>query len=156
MLPCTATTHKHRKLTVSWREQLLLNHAEQAASWKQVYSGIQTLIKSTKTQFVGGHNGLQSRRALAIQSHLQLMLKDSRKTMNASERAAESHGFVMKWGGHSLRAWTKQWINTRVLPGSFRGCHGKIYSLLSDTAIVSELRAYVRSNKWAMNPGKLA
>ena len=31
-----------------------------------------------------------------------------------------------------------------------------MYSLLSDPAIAAELRAYVRSNKWAMDPGKLA
>lgn len=32
----------------------------------------------------------------------------------------------------------------------------KVYSLLSDPAIAAELRTYVRSNKWAMDPEKLA
>jgi hypothetical protein len=39
---------------------------------------------------------------------------------------------------------------------SKRGHHSKVYSLLDDPKIKAELRAYVRSNKWAMNPGKLA
>ena len=37
-----------------------------------------------------------------------------------------------------------------------QGRHAKVYSLLSDPTIAAELRAYVRSNKWAMNPEKLA
>ena len=35
------------------------------------------------------------------------------------------------------------------------GCHAKIYTLLSDPSIAAELRAYVCSKKWAMDPAKL-
>lgn len=38
---------------------------------------------------------------------------------------------------------------------SRQGRHVKVYSLLSDPVIAAELRAYVRSNKWAMDPSKL-
>ena len=31
----------------------------------------------------------------------------------------------------------------------------KVFTLLSDPAICTELRSYVRSNKWSMNPEKL-
>jgi hypothetical protein len=37
-----------------------------------------------------------------------------------------------------------------------RGHHSKVYSLLDDPKIKAELQAYVCSNKWVMNPGKLA
>ena len=36
-----------------------------------------------------------------------------------------------------------------------QGKHAKVYSLLSDPTMAAELRAYVRSNKWATDPGKL-
>ena len=32
----------------------------------------------------------------------------------------------------------------------------KVFTLLSDPAVCAELRSYVQSNKWAMNPAKLA
>ncbi|KZP08799.1 hypothetical protein FIBSPDRAFT_914189 [Athelia psychrophila] len=73
------------------------------------------------------------------------MSKSGRKTVDVLECAAESHGFVMKWGGHSLCAWTNQWIDAQVLPGSIRGCHGKVYSLLCDPAITSELAQFTKN-----------
>ena len=39
---------------------------------------------------------------------------------------------------------------------SLQGCHVKVFTLLSDPVICAELRSYVRSNKWSMNPEKLA
>jgi hypothetical protein len=47
-------------------------------------------------------------------------------------------------------------MHTRDLPKSRIGRHAKVYSLLSDPVIAAELRAYVCSNKWAMDPEKLA
>ena len=43
----------------------------------------------------------------------------------------------------------------QVLPMSAKGRHVKVFSLLSDPRIAAELCAYLRSNKWAMNPDKL-
>ena len=39
---------------------------------------------------------------------------------------------------------------------SLTGHHAKTYSLLSDPSITVELRTYMRSNKWALDPEKLA
>ncbi|KAJ7692283.1 hypothetical protein B0H17DRAFT_851995, partial [Mycena rosella] len=73
-----------------------------------------------------------------------------------SERAAESQGFSAKWGGRLARAWVRHWLRPRTLPVSRRGKHGKVFSLLDDPAICTELCSFVRSNKWAMDPNKLA
>ena len=70
-------------------------------------------------------------------------------------RAAESHGFAAKWGRRNLRSWTRNWTRNCALPHSLQGQHAKVYTLLSDSTVAAELRAYVRSNKWAMNPDKL-
>ncbi|KAF7371965.1 hypothetical protein MVEN_00054500 [Mycena venus] len=102
------------------------------------------------------NNGLQSYRARAIQSYLGMVVKNGRLGIEASERAAESQGFAAKWGGRNVRSWTRRWIRERELPISRRGAHGKVYSLLDEPGIKAELRAYVRSNKWAMDPMKLA
>ena len=85
-----------------------------------------------------------------------MTVKHGRLDMDASERAAESNGFAAKWGGRSLRTWTKAWVQERELPKSKRGQHGKVYTLLDDPAICTELHTYVCSNKWSMNPTKLA
>ena len=47
-------------------------------------------------------------------------------------------------------------MQTRELPKSLKGQHVKVYSLLSDPTIAVELKAYMCSNKWAMDPAKLA
>ena len=75
--------------------------------------------------------------------------------INASERAAESQGFAAKWGGRLVRRWVRDWVQDRELPTSQKGCHIKAFTLLSDPTICAELRSYVRSNKWAMDPEKL-
>jgi hypothetical protein len=46
-------------------------------------------------------------------------------------------------------------MKDRELPTSRKGMHNKVYSLLDDPIIKAELHAFVRSNKWAMNPSKL-
>jgi hypothetical protein len=48
------------------------------------------------------------------------------------------------------------WVEKRELPQSTRERHTKVKSLLDDPVVAAELRTYLRSNKWAMNPGKLA
>ncbi|KAJ7637857.1 hypothetical protein B0H17DRAFT_1277772 [Mycena rosella] len=53
------------------------------------------------------------------------------------------------------RARTAVWVKKRDLPESDRGRHAKTWSLLNDPEIKEELTAYLRSNKWSMNPEKL-
>ena len=75
---------------------------------------------------------------------------------NAAEHSAETYGFAEKWGSHQLCKWSHHWLQVRDLPKSLKGQHAKVYSLLSDPTVAAELSAYVQSNKWAMDPTKLA
>ena len=83
-------------------------------------------------------------------------MRNGRVSADAAERAAEANGFAAAWGGRQLRGWTRQWINDRKLPESMRGRHAKVATLLAIPSIATEFRAYLRSNKWSMNPEKLA
>lgn len=53
-----------------------------------------------------------------------------------------------------MHAWTKVWGHEHELPKSKCGQHGKVFILLDDPAICTELHTYVHSNKWSMNPTK--
>jgi hypothetical protein len=116
---------------------------------------IEKHIRSRKTEFVGGSRGLQSYRAQVIESYLRLVVRKKYKGLPASETAAEAFGFAKKWDGRQVRRWVRSWLDNRNLPESDRGCHVKVRSLLEDLAVKTELRTYVRSNKWAVNPVKL-
>jgi len=113
-------------------------------------------IKSTQSGFDGGPNGLQARRAYRILSYLHMLIQNDRQKIEASERAAEAQGFAAQWGGRQVRSWANLWIAARKLPESQRGKHIKLFTLLEDPEIRAELQLYVRSNKWAVDPGKLA
>jgi hypothetical protein len=63
---------------------------------------IEKVVKSRKTQFEAGAHGLQAYRAQAIQSYFRLVVRNGRKGIEASEMAAESHGFAKDWGGDGL------------------------------------------------------
>ncbi|KAJ7065551.1 hypothetical protein C8F01DRAFT_982828 [Mycena amicta] len=116
---------------------------------------IDKLIASKKDVFHAGNASLQSYRARSIQSHLRMVVKNKKGWTPASETAAEAQGFAKKWGGRMVRKWTRRWIADRVIPESKIGKHGKSYSLYDDPIVRAELRSYVRSEKWAMNPEKL-
>ena len=116
---------------------------------------IEKLINSKRDIFVAGHSSLQAYRARTIQSYLHIVVINKHKGVAASEIAAESQGFSAKWGARMVRKWVRGWVDKRELPLSARGHHTKSFSLLSDPAIRAELRSYVRSNKWAMDPAKL-
>ncbi|KAJ7604875.1 hypothetical protein DFH06DRAFT_1020554 [Mycena polygramma] len=147
---------KRRKLDVPIREQRRQKQAKRIEEFQSAADDIQKHIKSRKTVFDSGPNSLQEYRARAIQSYLLMVVKRGRLTVDASERAAESQGFAAKWGGRSVRKWTRVWIKERKLPTSQKGRHAKAYSLLDDPAIKAELRTFVRSKKWSMDPVKLA
>ena len=104
---------------------------------------------STQANFKGGPNRLQARQACTIHSFLHMLIRNNRKKTDASERAAEAQGFAPQWGGRQVRLWSK-------LPESRRGRHIKLFTLLKDPNIRAELRSYVQSNKWAVDPAKLA
>ncbi|KAF7371832.1 hypothetical protein MVEN_00040000 [Mycena venus] len=118
-------------------------------------TAIDKLIASKKNVFHAGNASLQSYRACSIQSHLHMVVKNQKAWKPASDSAAEVQGFAIKWGGRMVRKWTRNWISDRVIPESNIGKHGKSYSLCDDPIIRAELRPYVRSEKWAMDPAKL-
>jgi len=147
---------KRRKLDIGYRVARKKEQEQRAEDLQKAHDDIEKLIKSKKTKFIGGINGLQARRARAIQSHLSLVVCNKRKFVAASEIAAEANGFSRTWGSRQLRSWTRKCQQTRILPKSIKGGHAKVESLLDDPAVAAELRAYVRTNKWALNPDKLA
>ncbi|TFY73326.1 hypothetical protein EWM64_g10686 [Hericium alpestre] len=149
---------KRKKLDVSYRAARQKDKEKKRETWSQALTAISKLLHSQRDRFKdnGGRNGLQARRAKAIQSCLHMMLDNARPFADASERAAESHGFAEKWGGRMVWHWVRKWVSERTLPASSRGRHVKVFSLLSDPAICAEMCSFLRSNKWSMNPAKLA
>ncbi|KII87813.1 hypothetical protein PLICRDRAFT_176579 [Plicaturopsis crispa FD-325 SS-3] len=147
---------KRRKLDTPARVARLRASEARATALAQGLSAIDKLIASKRDVFHAGRNSLQAYRARAIQSCLHMVVKNKRKLIDASERAAESQGFAQKWGGRLVRKWVRKWLSDRVLPESRMGSHAKAFTLLNDPAVCAELRSYVRSNKWAMDPAKLS
>ena len=64
------------------------------------------MLKSPRTTFVGGPNGLQARRCQAIHAHLDLVIHNGRLSADAAECVAETNGFSPSWGGRQLCGWT--------------------------------------------------
>ncbi|KAJ7695321.1 hypothetical protein B0H14DRAFT_3530210 [Mycena olivaceomarginata] len=120
-----------RKLDIPARTARLVAREHRAKALQSGLQDIEKLIASKRTAFDAGQNSLQAYRARAIQSHLQMVVRNKRKAIEASEIAAESQGFAPKWGGRMVRTWVGYWLK-------------------------NQLRSYVRSNKWAMDPAKLA
>jgi transposase len=146
---------KRRRLEIPYREARKRAREERREELQNALFHIEKTIASKRTKFAGGHAGLQARRTHAIQSYLFMVVKNGRKGMDASKIAAEAQGFSPKWGAKLVRKWVREWIRTRTLPASSRGHHVKTFSLLEDPAIRAELRSYLRSNKWAINPARV-
>ncbi|KAG2074026.1 hypothetical protein BDR04DRAFT_1126946 [Suillus decipiens] len=151
-----ALPQKHQKLEVPYREQRKQRQAAKHAELEHAYKDIMKHLKLKKMVFVGGPHGLQACRACTIEAHLMLVVKNKHGFKVALEMAAEMNGFAAKWGGCQVRGWTHEWMRMRMLPVSQWRWHAKILSLLDDPAITSELRTFMHSNKWSMDPQKLA
>ncbi|KAG1868722.1 hypothetical protein C8R48DRAFT_747104 [Suillus tomentosus] len=145
-----------RKLEIPFRMERKNAKERRVDERRIALEAIEKLLKSKKTNFVSGPDALQAKRTRTIQSHLALIVKRGHSSIEASEHAAESHRFAAVWGGRRLRSWTHNWVTKWELPHSLTGRHAKVYSLLDDPAVAAELRTYVCSNKWAINPEKLA
>lgn len=144
---------KRRRLDVSCRKQRENARAGRLDKMKESWDVIQKKLRSTKSKWQSG--GLQERRTRAIECLLRLVIKNGRTLTMASRISAEAHRFSFWSGSRNLRQWTRKWIDLRELPTSARGRHAKVYSVISECDNAAELRAYLRSNKWAMNPEKL-
>ena len=145
---------KRRKLDIPARAQRVADRKKRQKALTDALAAIQKLIRSKRRTFDAVDHGLQATRARAIESHLLMVVHNHRTAMYASRLAAESHGFAPGWGGRMVRRWVRRWVVERELPVSWRGKHVKAFSLLEDPNIVAELRSYMRSNKWSMNPAK--
>ncbi|KAJ4492735.1 hypothetical protein C8J55DRAFT_418198 [Lentinula edodes] len=145
---------KRRKLDVSACETKRIAKEEQKKQYSAAFDAIDKVLKSRKTEFWAGRNSLQERRARAIHGVLLMVVKRQMALIPVSKSSATTHGFAPNHGSRMLRGWVKSWILTRELPTSSRGSHAKVFSLLSDPTLHAEIQSYLRSNKWAMNPGK--
>lgn len=146
---------KQQKLDVPAQEACKRAYDEWRQRVEKGLQDVEKLIASKHAVFDAGQNGLQAYCAQAIQSCLHMVVKNSRGLIEASEHAAESQGFAPSWGGHMVRQWVARWSKSRELPTSQRGCHQKVFSLLDDPDVCTELCSYLRTNKWSMNPQKL-
>ncbi|KAJ7333495.1 hypothetical protein DFH08DRAFT_708132 [Mycena albidolilacea] len=144
--------NKRRKLDVPVREQVRLKKEKRAKDRHDALTAVEKVISLKRTEYQGP---LQAKRTQVIQSTLHLVVRNSRSLMEASAMAAETHGFAAIWGSRLTRKWTAEWVKRRELPESERGRHAKTWSLLQDPEIKEELVAYLRSNKWSMDPAKL-
>ena len=123
---------------------------------KKALTNIKKLIASKCDVFMAGQNLLQAYQGRTIQSCSHMMLNSKQGLVDSSKKAAESQEFAQNWGGRLVRSWVHMWIKERKLSVSLRGKCVKVFTLLSDPVICTELQAYVRSNKWAIDPEKLA
>lgn len=146
---------KRRRLEIPVRQARARKQAEVALQRRRALHDLQKLMISRKTQFESGEHGLQARRARAIESCLHMMVQDKEKMMVASRIAARAHRFAEEWGSRLVRSWTQKWVKERSLPDSDRGQHAKIQSIFDDPVIRAEIRSYLRSHKWSVNPPKL-
>ena len=149
-----APPRKRQKLNVPYQVQVAQKSdaykQQQAAwvvTWQEALMDIQNLFRSKRTKFISGDRGLQAKQAKAIETHLCLVLKNGRCTIDASQWAAEAGGFAEKSGGHAVQRWTWVYVELRKLPVLHQGHHAKVYLLLSDPEITAELQAYIHSNK---------
>ena len=147
---------RQRRATTPIRIQRNGRKNEMECIQRSAMADLERMIGSTQAKFDGGPNGLQARRARTVHSYLHMLVRNNRRKTEASERAAEAQGFAAQWGGRQVRSWSKLWIEERKLPKSRHGKHIKLFTLLEDPNIRAELQSYVRSNKWAVDPAKLA
>ena len=147
---------KRRRLVIPRRITCNQTREKKDADFWTALAALDKLLISKKNSFDTRPRGLQARHTLAIRSHLMLVVKSGLGFVVASTQAAASNGFAAVWGGRLLCTWTRAWMKSKELPTSTQGKHAKTYSLLSDPAIATEMRVYLCSNKWAMNPEKLS
>ncbi|KAI0790095.1 hypothetical protein C8Q75DRAFT_707205, partial [Abortiporus biennis] len=145
-----------QKCDISEQQHHRLACNERRLSLAKGLQDLDKLLRSKKDVFDAGRNGLQARRARAMSSCLHMVLEHNRGLVEASLRAAECHGFSPKWGSRQVHQWVNIWVGHRELPASKRGHHIKTWTLLNEPLVVQELASFMRSEKWCMDPKKLA
>ncbi|KAJ3987893.1 hypothetical protein F5890DRAFT_1571338 [Lentinula detonsa] len=64
--------------------------------------------------------------------------------------------YEFETGDHGLQARRARAIESYLHLVVWNRCHAKVFSLLEDLLICAELQSWLHTNKWAMNPAKLA
>lgn len=82
---------KRRKLDISYRAERELRKQGKRNEREKAWDAIRKILASKKTNFVSGHQGLQARRAKAIECLLRLVIKSERSFIDASQISAEAH-----------------------------------------------------------------
>ena len=109
---------------------------------------------NSRAQLFESH--LQFKRATWLLGYYNMILEDSKlRRIPASYLAARAAGLGKFYGPRCIRIWAGDFENSRHLPSSSRGKHGKAFSLLNDPDICAQIRTYLRGNKWAADPAKL-
>ncbi|KAI0788716.1 hypothetical protein C8Q75DRAFT_767684 [Abortiporus biennis] len=147
---------KRQKRDISEQQRRRLACNERRLSLAKGLQDLDKLLRSKKDVFDASRNGLQACRARAMSSCLHMVLEHNRGLVEASLRAAECHGFSPKWGSRQVHQWVNIWVGHRELPASKRGHHIKTWTLLNEPLVVQELASFMRSEKWCMDPKKLA
>ena len=96
---------KWQKLDVSYLEQRTSKQDVRKKELTDTLSDLHSLQVSKKTKFVLGPNGLQAHHAHAMESHLQLVIKNGCGWAKVAKHTAETHGFATNWGGWQLQGW---------------------------------------------------
>lgn len=146
---------KRRKLDVPYRVQRVQDQERRRKEKEDALAELKKMVKSKKTTFDGGSDGLQAQRIRSMIAHLSLVIKNGYSWGDAARMAAETSGFAKDYGGRQICSWNRNWISHQLLPTSKIGKHIKTYSLLPEPGVAAEMRIFLRTNKWSMSPAKL-
>jgi hypothetical protein len=81
-------------------------------------------------------NGIEHLPFKAISEWLLIMVVMALKLLRLQQKVM---ALQKKWGGRLVRWWVHDWIKHHKLPVSSRGRHVKVYTLLSNPTICTEL-----------------
>lgn len=98
---------KRRKLDVPYRESRRREKEKRVDILVDALDDLHKLLVSKRTKFISGPNGLQARRARAMESHLRLVIRNGLGWTEAAKQASIAHGFAANWGGRQLRGWNR-------------------------------------------------
>lgn len=136
-------------LIVSCQREL----ARRLEMWRAPVTGLPPVHGGTKPIY------FQSKLQRTRTNHLLVFynrLAKGEGTKSASKEAATAWSRSVSYYARQLRRWARVFEKTGQLPASMQGAHGKTLSLLDEPDIRIAMQTFLRSNKWAMDPGKLA
>lgn len=100
------------------------------------------------------HGEIEKVRMYAMLSYLRLIERGKRK-VEASVIVAEAAG-KGRYRARAIRTWTNNYMKSGSIPISLQGKHVKTWSFLWDDDILVQIKSFLRSEKWDINPEALA